>query len=407
MSSKTSLQAVVIGAGPAGLMAAEQLAKYQISVAVYDAMPSVGRKFLRAGIGGLNLTHSEDKPAFLNRYQPREVVAPWLEAFDADDLVQWAKELGVETFVGSSGRVFPTQKKAAPLLRAWLKRLKESGVTIETRHRWLGWDDDGDLIMQSPEGDLVVKSQVVIFALGGGSWARLGSDGHWLSLFQKQGIDCLPFRPSNCGFNYTWSEEFKRSQAGQPLKGVVLNCNGHTKKGDATLSHYGIEGSLVYGLSATIRDQIELVGEAKVYWDLLPDFSVEEIQIKLQKRRAKDSLSNVLRKQLSLTGSKLALLKALISKEQMQDLAALPHLLKQLPQTLQSCRPIDEAISTAGGVAMTALTDGLMIKSMPGTFCVGEMLGWDAPTGGYLLTACYASGVIAADAAAAYLRDEL
>ncbi len=386
-------------------MAAEQLAKQQIPVTVYDAMPSVGRKFLRAGIGGLNLTHSEDKPAFINRYQPREAVAPWLDVFDSEDLVQWARELGVETFVGSSGRVFPTQKKAAPLLRAWLKRLKESGVTIETRHRWLGWNDQGDLRIQSPVEELTVRSKVVIFALGGGSWARLGSDGHWLSVFKKHGIDCQTFRPSNCGFNYPWSDAFQQEQGGQPLKGVVLTCGEHTKKGDATLSHYGVEGSLIYGLSAPIRDAIELAGEALVHWDLLPDLSLDEIRAKLKKRRAKDSLSNVLRKQLSLSGGKLALLKALITKEQMQDLETLPALLKHLPQRLQSCRPIDEAISTAGGITMDSLNDELMIKAMPGTFCIGEMLDWDAPTGGYLLTACYASGVVAGKGAVDYLQN--
>ncbi|WP_460051421.1 TIGR03862 family flavoprotein [Sessilibacter sp. MAH2] len=403
MSANISLNAVIIGAGPAGLMAAEQLARHNILVTIFDAMPSVGRKFLRAGIGGLNLTHSENKSDFLKRYTPAHQIEPWLKRFDADALISWVKELGIDTFVGSSGRIFPTQKKAAPLLRAWLKRLKDSGVNIETRHRWLGWDEHGNLRFQNSEGELTVKSEVVIFALGGGSWPRLGSDGRWMEIFRQRGINCQPFRSSNCGFNYSWSDNFQREQQGQPLKNVCLTSQISSKKGDATISAYGLEGSLIYGLSASIQDQISNKGQAIVYWDLLPDCSVTDIRGKLQNRRSKDSLSNMLRKQLGISGSKLALLKELTSKEQMQNIDALAELIKNLPQILPSCRPISEAISTAGGVDFEQLTEGLMLKFTPGIFCVGEMLDWDAPTGGYLLTACFASGVVAGEAAVKYL----
>lgn len=406
MSTQLSLSAVVIGAGPAGLMASEQLAKRNIEVTVFDAMPSVGRKFLRAGIGGLNLTHSENKAQFVQRYTPQAHVEPWLTRFDADALVAWAKALGIDTFVGSSGRVFPTQKKAAPMLRTWLKRLTEAGVRIETRHRWQGWDAQGRLLFQTPQGDLSVTAQVVIFALGGGSWARLGSDGQWLSKFQQRGVACTPFRPSNCGFNYPWSATCQATHQGEPLKSVQLSVQNHRKKGDAVLSKYGLEGSLVYGLSAYIRDEIDAKGKAIIHWDLLPDQSVAAVQAKLTKRRPKDSVSNVLRKQLKLSGAKLALLKELISSEQMRDLNHLAPLIKNLPQTLVSYRPIDEAISTAGGVAFEGLTDGLMLKDIPGTYCVGEMLDWEAPTGGYLLTACFASGVVAGEAAAEFLMGQ-
>ena len=392
---------VVIGAGPAGLMAAEQLADAGYPVAVFDAMPSVGRKFLRAGIGGLNLTHDEPWSDFITRYGDKSpIIQTWLDVFGATQLRQWVADLGVDTFVGSSGRVFPVGNKAAPLLRAWIKRLQSRGVTIHTKHRWLGWDADNRLVFDTVAGQRIIQAQRVIFALGGGSWARLGSDGRWLKTFQDRDIPCAPFRPSNCGFNYPWSDDFRAQHAGTPLKSVVLtvkSVNGQVwrKQGDALISSKGIEGGLVYAGSAMIRDHIQKQGLCRVYWDLLPDKSIAQIKAALSKRRAKDTLSNVLRKKLGLADGKMALLKGLATKEQMVALDSLPALIKNLPQVLQSPRPIDEAISTDGGVQFDALTSGLALRSQPQFYCVGEMLDWEAPTGGYLLTACFASGVVA------------
>jgi len=409
--AESPVQAIVIGAGPAGLMAAEQLVKAGMSVAVYDAMPSVGRKLLRAGIGGLNLTHAENKADFIGRYgQQTEKVGAWLREFDADALRLWAEGLGIETFVGSSGRVFPSAKKAAPLLRAWLHRLRAGGTQFHVRHRWCGWDEQGRLIFSHADGQLVVSAPVVIYALGGGSWARLGSDGQWRSQFIGRGIQCAPFRPSNGGFRYDWSDAFRTEQAGQPLKSVALaltTAEGKPwrKKGDAVIAGEGLEGSLVYAASAAIRDQIEQQGSCTVHWDLFPDKTAAQLAQVLARRRVGDSLSTLLRRQLKLTGVKLAVLKELSSKEQMGRIEALPSLLKALPQRLSACRDIDEAISTAGGVEFEELTEGLMLRQLPGHFCVGEMLDWEAPTGGYLLTACYASGVVAGRAARDYLSE--
>ena len=405
-TTNIQVSAVVIGAGPAGLMATEQLALAGIAVDVYDAMPSVGRKFLRAGIGGLNLTHSEPWDDFVSRFGDKApVIAPWLLAFGPDTLRDWVSELGVETFVGSSGRVFPVGNKAAPLLRSWIQRLQSQGVTFHTRHRWLGWDAEQRLILQSPEHTLAVSAKITVFALGGGSWSRLGSDGAWMPLFKQQGIPCLPFRPSNCGFYYDWGQPFIDQFAGTPLKAVVVTVKtvqGEVwrKQGDALISSKGIEGGLVYAASAMIRDQIQKQGACRVYWDLLPDKSIAQIRQALLKRRPKDSITNVLRKKLGLADGKMALLKALASKEQMEAVTDLPALIKNLPQRLTKPRPLDEAISTDGGVGFDALTASLELRDFPGVYCVGEMLDWEAPTGGYLLTACFASGVIAGRAAA-------
>lgn len=392
---------VVVGAGPAGLMAAEQLANAGYAVSVFDAMASVGRKFLRAGIGGLNLTHDEPWSDFITRYGDKSpIIQPWLEVFGATQLRDWVAALGVDTFVGSSGRVFPVGNKAAPLLRAWIKRLQSQGVTIHTKHRWLGWDANKNLVFETITGQRIIQAQRVIFALGGGSWARLGSDGRWLKTFQDHNIPCAPFRPSNCGFNYPWTQDFRSQYAGTPLKSVVLTVksvkgNVWRKQGDALISSKGIEGGLVYAGAAMIRDNIQKQGRCRIYWDLLPDKSIAQIKAALSKRRAKDSLSNVLRKKLGLADGKMALLRGLATKEQMLELDSLPALIKSLPQVLQSPRPIDEAISTDGGVQFAALTQGLSLAAQPHIYCVGEMLDWEAPTGGYLLTACFASGVVA------------
>ncbi len=400
---------MVIGGGPAGLMAAEQLAEAGCSVAVFDAMPSLGRKFLRAGIGGLNLTHSEAADTFVARYgNRREQIASLLAPFDAAALRQWAHGLGVDTFIGSSGRVFPREMKAAPLLRNWLRRLRSQGVRFHTRHRWLGWTQSGGLRFDTPHGKLDIQADAIIFALGGASWSALGSDGRWAELFRQKGIDCAPFLASNSGFNCPWPREFANNQAGAPLKNIGLSVVMDSGKawqgrGDAIVSEYGIEGGLVYAASQWIRDAIMQNGDCAIYWDLLPDKSEANLQQELASSRSKDSTSNQLRK-LGVNGVKLALLKACCSKEQMQDTRQLPALLKRLPLTLTGLRPIDEAISTAGGVSFDGLTEGLMLQQLPGNFCAGEMLDWEAPTGGYLLTACFASGRLAGRAAAAYLK---
>lgn len=397
--------AVVIGAGPAGLMAAEQLVQAGIAVSVYDAMPSVGRKFLRAGIGGLNLTHSEPWDDFVSRYGDKAPhIEKWLALFGPDTLRQWVSDLGVETFIGSSGRVFPVGNKAAPLLRSWITRLQSQGATFHTRHRWLGWDAEQRLIMESPTESVAVTSAITILALGGGSWSRLGSNGAWMPLLMQRGIPCAPFRPSNCGYTYDWGAPFIEQFAGSPLKSVVMTVKTvkgvvWRKQGDALISAKGIEGGLVYAASAMIRDQIQKQGACRIFWDLLPDKSVAQIRQAIQKRRPKDSLSNVLRKKIGLSGGKLALLTSLATKEQMLALDDLPALIKNLPHILSQPRPLDEAISTDGGVRFDALKESLELREFPSVYCVGEMLDWEAPTGGYLLTACFASGVVAGRAA--------
>jgi uncharacterized flavoprotein (TIGR03862 family) len=366
----------------------------------------VGSKFLRAVIGGLNLTHNEAWPDFVARFGDRaDVLKPCLDAFNADSLRQWAAGLGVETFVGSSGRVFPVAKKAAPLLRRWLQRLRSRGVQIHHRHHWQGWNLAGELVIQGPDQKQAINPDITVFALGGGSWSALGSTGNWLTLFEQRGIQCAPWQPSNCGFEYPWRPEFIAEYTGTPLKTIAITVKDKNNKiwrqqGDAVISAYGIEGGPVYGVSAPIRDVIAARGQCTVYWDLDPDRSLEKLQQAIAKRRAKDSLANVLRKQCGLTGAKLALLKTLTSKTQMADIDAIPNLIKALPQTLHASHKLDEAISTAGGLCFSELDENFMLKKQPGTYCVGEMLDWEAPTGGYLLTACFASGHWAGAAAA-------
>ena len=413
MSHARPQTAVVIGGGPAGLMAAEQLSEAGVVVAVYDSMPTVGRKFLRAGIGGLNLTHNEAWPDFIARFGDRAaILQPCLDAFNAEALRSWAADLGVETFVGSSGRVFPIEKKAAPLLRRWLQRLRASGVRIHHRHHWQGWNTAGELLIQGPVQQLAVKADITVFALGGGSWSALGSTGQWQTLFEQRGIQCAPWRPSNCGFEYPWRPEFIAEHSGVPLKTIAINVSDNKgqhwrQQGDAVISAYGVEGGPVYGVSAAIRDGIAEHGQCTVYWDLDPDRSLETLQQAIAKRRPKDSLANVLRKQCGLSGAKLALLKTLTSKAQMVDIDAIPALIKALPQTFHRSRSLDEAISTAGGVCFSELDEHFMLKQLPGTYCVGEMLDWEAPTGGYLLTACFASGRWAGNGSARFLGRSL
>ena len=385
----------IIGGGPAGLMAAEVLSQAGVRVDLYDGMPSVGRKFLLAGVGGMNITHSEAYPAFLSRYAERAPqIAPLLRSFDADALCRWIHDLGIETFIGSSGRVFPTDMKAAPLLRAWLKRLRDSGVVIHTRHRWLGWDKHGALRIDSPEGEKTLKPDATLLALGGGSWSRLGSDGAWMLPLEQRGVGLAPLQPSNCGFEVqAWSELLVSKFAGAPLKNIAIGLNDDIPRlGECVITATGIEGSLIYALSAPIREAINAHGSATIHIDLLPGRPVDKLQAALSKPRGSRSMAKHLHSQVGIDGVKAALLRELTDAATFADPALLARAIKALPVTLVKTRPLDEAISSAGGVTFEALDEQLMLKALPGVFCAGEMLDWEAPTGGYLLTGCFASG---------------
>ncbi len=407
MPQPSSSRVAIIGGGPAGLMAAEVLGQAGVNVDLYDAMPSVGRKFLLAGVGGMNITHAEDYAAFVSRYGERAGdLRPLLDAFSPDSLREWIHGLGIDTFVGSSGRVFPSDMKAAPLLRAWLKRLRESGVQLHTRQRWLGWDEHGALRIAGPQGETRVEADATLLALGGGSWARLGSDGAWVPLLQNRGIAIAPLQPANCGFEVAgWSEHLREKFAGAPLKTVSLALPGEApRKGEFVLTATGIEGSLVYALSAPIRNTINRDGVATVLLDLLPDRTLTQIASALARPRGSQSMAKHLHRQLKLDGAKAALLRELTDATTFQAPQALAAEIKALPIRLVRPRPLDEAISSAGGVPFEELDEGLMLRRLPGVFCAGEMLDWEAPTGGYLLTACFASGRAAAEGMLRWLR---
>ncbi|MFC4527747.1 TIGR03862 family flavoprotein [Dyella halodurans] len=401
---------VIIGGGPAGLMAAETARAAGVDVDVYEAKGSVGRKFLIAGKGGMNLTHGEAKPAFVRRYGARaQQIRAWLEHFDADALREWARGLGVETFIGSSGRVFPSDLKAAPLLRGWVHRLRESGVRFHVHHRWLGWSDDGALRMATPDGERQVKADAVVLALGGGSWPQLGSDGAWQAWLGARGVPLTPLVPSNCGFDIGWSEHLASRFAGAPLKPVAIyfrDANGieHTRQGECVITGTGIEGSLTYAFSGPLRDAIAAHGQTTLELDLAPDRPLERLQRDLAKPRGSHSMSDHLRRQTGLTGVKAALLHEVLTREQFHDTDLVARTIKRLPLTLKRARPIAEAISSAGGVQLEGLNQQLMVSALPGVFCAGEMLDWEAPTGGYLLTACFASGRLAGQGAANWLK---
>jgi uncharacterized flavoprotein (TIGR03862 family) len=401
--SSTPLTVAVIGAGPAGLMAAERLAQAGLRVTVHERMPSVARKFLMAGRGGLNLTHSEALKPFLNRYDaPARVrISAWLDAFSPADLTAWAEGLGQATFVGSSGRIFPKAMKASPLLRAWLARLEGLGVEVRTRSRWTGWKD-GALSFYTPESERLERPDAVVLALGGASWARLGSDAAWVPALEEAGAVVAPFRPANVGFDLAWSTLFRDRFAGQPLKGVALSHAGRTVRGEAMIAAYGIEGGAIYALSAGLRDAVARDGAAEMTIDLRPDQSQEALARRLSKPRGKDSLSNWLRKAVHLDPLALALLReaGTIPTEP----ALLAARIKGVPLTLTGVQGLGRAISSAGGVTLDAVDERLMLKSRPGVFLAGEMLDWEAPTGGYLLQASFASGVVAAQGAVDWLE---
>lgn len=392
----------VIGAGPAGLMAAETLSAAGVPVDLYDAMPSPGRKFLMAGRGGLNLTHSEPLPAFVARYGERRThVAAWLAAFDPDALRAWAHGLGTETFVGSSGRVFPRAMKAAPLLRAWLRRLRDAGVTLHVRHRWTGWDERGALRFETPEGARAAHPPAVILALGGGSWPRLGANGHWTKLLGAQAIPIAPLRPANCGFDVGWSAHFRERYAGLPVKSVTVRCtdvHGHThaRDGEFVITDSGLEGSAIYAIAAPLRDAIAQNGTALLHLDLAPGRSPARLHAEIAHPRGTRSMSSHLQSRAGVRGVKTGLLRECAPAAAWADAAQLAAYVKALPIRLTAPRPLEEAISSAGGVRLEALDAHLMLRDLPDVHCAGEMLDWEAPTGGYLLSACLASGKVAA-----------
>ncbi|MDP2697660.1 TIGR03862 family flavoprotein [Thalassospira sp.] len=388
--------AMIIGAGPAGLMAAERLAGAGHAVTIFEGMASAGRKFLMAGKSGLNITHSEDLETFLTRYgTSRERLEPHLRTFGPQHIRDWCTGLGIETFVGSSGRVFPTAMKASPLLRAWLRRLDGLGCKIQYRHYWTGWDDKGHAVFKTPDGPITAKADITVLALGGGSWKRLGSDGKWMDILTRAGIRCTPFKPANCGFDVAWSDHLIDKCAGRPVKPVILTCGSHTVRGEFVISKNGVEGSAIYAISATIRDTWLATGTATITLDLIPDRDLADIATRLAKPRGKNSLGNHLRKTLGLDATKTALMFEKTPPETLNNPAKLATAIKALPIKITRPRPIDEAISTAGGVAWEELDENFQLLKRPGTYCVGEMVDWEAPTGGYLLTGCLALSNIA------------
>ncbi|MBR1332052.1 BaiN/RdsA family NAD(P)/FAD-dependent oxidoreductase [Bradyrhizobium ottawaense] len=398
----------VIGAGPAGLMAAEVQAQGGARVTVYDAMPSAGRKFLMAGRGGLNLTHSEPLSEFMARYrEAAPKLQATIEAFSPEALRAWSEALGEPTFVGTSGRVFPKAFKASPLLRAWLRRLDASGVRFAFRHRWTGWDDEGRLVFRAPDGVAVVTANATVLALGGASWPRLGSDGSWADILAAKGVAISKLRPANSGFTVAWSDVFRDRFEGQPLKGVALTIGAHTVRGEAMITRSGIEGGAIYALSAELREAVPSLGPATLSIALRPDLDAAALTTRLSGTRGKQSLANFLRKaaQLSPVGIGLMQEAAIVSGRPLAAFspAELAHLINAIPVQLTGVAPIDRAISTAGGITFDELDGSFMLRKLPGVFAAGEMLDWEAPTGGYLLQASFATGAAAGRGVLAWL----
>jgi len=409
-SVKKARSIAIIGGGPAGLMAAEAALRGGVRVDLYDSMASVGRKFLLAGKGGLNLTHAEPMDAFLSRYGKRRAeLTPSLTAFSPENIRGWARGLRIETFVGSSNRVFPMDQKAAPLLRAWLRRLREAGVVFHVRHRWQGFSENGSLCFATPQGERQIRADAVVLALGGGSWSKLGSDGAWVDFLIERGVAVNALRPSNCGFECEWSEHFKTRFAGQPVKpahAAFTDAQGedHEKLGEFVITQHGVEGGLVYTLSPALRDTISTLGKASLRLDLAPGRPLKRLIHDLSKPRGSASMAKHLQKRAGIDGVKAGLLRELADPEDFLNPAQLAASIKSLPLRLTATRPLDEAISSAGGVAFEALDGRLMIRDLPGVFCAGEMLDWEAPTGGYLLTACFATGKAAGEGALKWLN---
>lgn len=397
----------IIGGGPAGLMAAEVLSAVDgLAVTVFDAMPSLGRKFLMAGKGGMNITHSEPQADFIRRYGKRgDVLAPLLDRFGASELRAWIHGLGIETFVGTSGRVFPREMKAAPLLRAWLHRLRQNRVQFAVRHRWLGWTADNALRFSTPDGELLIEADAVILALGGASWSKLGSDGAWVPLLTGRGAEVAALKPANCGFDVAWTPHFSERHAGQPIKPVIASVGALRQQGEFNITASGIEGGLIYAVSAALRDALEHDGKAVLQLDLAPGRSLEKLTAELSRPRGRDSLANHLRRRAGIEGVKAGLLRELCPAETFDSPSRLAAAIKALPLPVVATRPIDEAISTAGGLTFSELDEHLMLRKLPGVFSAGEMLDWEAPTGGYLLTACLATGRAAGEGARDWLAD--
>jgi uncharacterized flavoprotein (TIGR03862 family) len=407
MTDKAGRTAAVIGGGPAGLMAAETLARAGVAVVVYDRMPSAGRKFLLAGRGGLNLTHSEPLEAFLNRYHAAPLLRTAIAAFPPGRVRAWCEELGQPTFVGSSGRVFPRSLKTSPLLRAWLRRLDRMGVAFMSRHLWTGWDGNA-LTFETPQGRVAVAADAVVLALGGASWPQLGSDGGWVSTMTAAGIAVAPLRPANCGFTVAWSEVFRERFQGHPLKRIALSFAGERVRGEAVVTVAGIEGGAVYALSAALRDAIAAQGEAVLYIDLRPDLGVPQLTQRLAAPRGKQSMSSYLRKAGGLAPATIGLMHetALAANTPLAAMTPdrLAEMIKSIPLRLTGVAPLSRAISTAGGVAFSEIDENFMLKQKPGVFVAGEMLDWEVPTGGYLLQGAFATGVAAAWGALAYIN---
>jgi hypothetical protein len=401
MTDYTVPQVAIIGGGPAGLMAAEMLSLAGVQVDVYDAMPSLGRKFLLAGIGGLNITHSEAYSIFCTRYGDRQPqLQALLDRLPPSALRSWVNGLGIDTFIGSSGRVFPTQMKSAPLLRAWLHRLRSAGVRLHVRHRWLGWNADGALRLANPGGEITIKPQATVLALGGASWPQLGSDGAWVPWLLARGVEIVPLQSANCGFEVAWSSHLRDKFAGAPLKSVALtftDTQGHTeqRQGEMVISALGVEGSLIYAFSQRLREYLNAHGSATFTLDLVPGRDAERVLAEVSKPRGSRSISSHLQSRVGIAGIKVALLHEVLSKEQFADMSTLVATIKSLPITVRATRPIAEAISTAGGVCFNSLDQNLMLTALPGVFIAGEMIDWEAPTGGYLLTASFATGLCA------------
>lgn len=411
IDENTMKSVAVIGGGPAGLMAAEVLSGRGCEVHVYEAKSSIGRKFLVAGKGGLNLTHDEPFDQFVGRYRPNlDTIRKWLESFGPDQIREWSQQLGIETFTGPSGRVFPKDLKAFPLLQKWTQRLQSAGVIFHTNHRWQGWASDQELIFETPSGTEHIKCDSTILALGGASWSKLGSDGKWVPMLAAHGIEVSTLKPANCGFELEWSSHFRDKFAGEPLKSIALsftNSSGEqfNSQGSCVVTEYGLESGVIYAASALIRDQITEHGSAVIKIDLVPDLGEEQVLKKLSVPRGSKSLSNHLRKQLKLQGVETGLLYE-FAKEQMNSSEELSHAIKGLEIRLTAARSVEEAISTAGGVRLEDLNEHLMVQSHPGLFCAGEMLDWEAPTGGYLLTACFASGRVAGEGVSEWFKSQ-